>query len=133
MGQDAVRSHLERTLMPSVVELLTANLHQVFNNRDDDSRAAAIEKVYAEDVSFTDPEGTVVGRAELGSKAAALLDDAPADFVFTEDSIAYVGADTGALAWAFGPTGSPVVRGIDIITVQDGVITALRTLVVPVS
>ncbi|GAA5200291.1 hypothetical protein [Microbacterium jejuense] len=74
-----------------------------------------------------------MGRAALGSKAAALLERAPADFEFVEDSILYTGDDSGALAWAFGPAGAPVVRGIDIIAVREGRISSVRTLVVPVS
>ena len=117
--------------MASVTELLTANLHEVFDNRDSETRRATIDAIYTDDVVFTDPEGSSVGRAELERKAAALLDGAPADFVFAEDSIHYVGEDTGALGWAFGPADSPVVRGIDIITVRDGRIASIRTLVVP--
>ncbi|WP_395242764.1 nuclear transport factor 2 family protein [Agromyces sp. MMS24-K17] len=117
--------------MASVTELLNANLHEVFGNRDAEARGRAVEAIYTDDVAFTDPEGTSVGRAALGQKAAALIDGAPAEFGFTADGIAYTGDDTGALAWAFGPAGSPVVRGIDIITVRDGRIAAIRTLVVP--
>lgn len=117
--------------MTSVTELLHANLHEVFNSRDAEARRAAVARVYTEDVVFTDPEGTGVGRAALDGKAAELLDRAPAEFEFVEDGIPYAGEDTGALAWAFGPVGAPVVRGIDIITVRDGRISALRTLVVP--
>jgi ketosteroid isomerase-like protein len=119
--------------MASVAELLHANLHEVFNNRDAEARRTAIDRVYTDDVAFTDPEGTTVGRAALADKAAGLLDRAPEGFEFVSDSIAYTGDDTGALAWAFGPVGAPVVRGIDIVTVRDGRISALRTLVVPTS
>jgi len=119
--------------MASVTALLSANLHQVFNNRDAEARGDAIDRVYTDDVAFTDPEGTSVGRAALGRKAAALLERSPADFEFVEDGIPYTGEDAGALAWAFGPAGAPVVRGIDIITVRDGRISSVRTLVVPVS
>jgi hypothetical protein len=118
--------------MPTVHELLEANLVRVFGNRDAASRRAAIDETYAEDVVFVDPDDTVTGRDALAAKAAGLLDDAPADFVFAADGILYTDADTGALPWAFGPAGAPVVRGIDIITVRDGLIAELRTLVVPV-
>ena len=117
--------------MASVTELLNANLHEVFANRDTEARDRAIAATYTDDVAFTDPDGTTVGRSALGKKAAALLDGAPADFGFTADGIPYTGEDTGALAWAFGPAGSPVARGIDIITVRDGRIATVRTLVVP--
>jgi ketosteroid isomerase-like protein len=114
--------------MADTRELLTANLHRVFGNRDSASRREAIEATYTDDVAFTDPEGTVTGRDALEAKAAGLIDGAPADFVFAEDGTAYTGTDSGALAWAFGPLGSPVARGIDVITVREGRISALRTM-----
>jgi ketosteroid isomerase-like protein len=114
--------------MATTHELLAANLHSVFGNRDAASRREAIEATYAPDVVFTDPEGPVTGWDALEAKAAALIGGAPAGFEFVEDGVAYAGSDVGALAWAFGPSGSPVARGIDLITVRDGRISELRTL-----
>ena len=114
--------------MTTVRDLLSANLHQVFGNRDAVSRREAIEATYTSDVVFGDPEGQVTGRDALEAKAAGLIDGAPANFVFVEDGIVYAGGNSGALSWAFGPSGSPVARGIDVITVRDGRISELRTL-----
>jgi ketosteroid isomerase-like protein len=118
----------EGNVMSTAHELLDMNLLRVFGNRDAVSRREAIDAAYTEDVAFTDPEGTVTGRDALEAKAAALLDGAPADFVFERDGVEYSGAGSAALAWTFGPSGSPVARGIDIITVTDGRISSLRTL-----
>lgn len=115
-------------MMTDVHDLLHANLHRVFGERDAARRRAAIDEVYADDVRFIDPEGTAVGRDALDAKAAELLGRTPDAFVFVEDGPAYADADTGALAWAFGPAGEPVARGIDLIAVRDGVIVELRTL-----
>ncbi len=117
--------------MPDASALLYANLHEVFSERDPEARRAAIERTYAEDVKFIDPEAEVVGRQALNNRAQELLDGAPADYVLEEDSPRYVGNDTAALAWRLGPPGSPVARGIDILTVRDGRVTVLRTLLVP--
>lgn len=114
--------------MPDAKELLYINLHEVFAERDPDARRAAIERAYAEDVRFIDPEGEVVGREALNNSAQKLLDGAPAEFVFEEDGPRYVGHDTGALPWRFGPPDTPVARGIDILTVRDGRVSVLRTL-----
>ncbi|MFF5497718.1 nuclear transport factor 2 family protein [Streptomyces aquilus] len=114
--------------MRNVTDLLAANLHDVFGNRDAAARRAAIDRLYTEDVVFTDPEGTTTGRDAIADKADALLANAPADFAFTEDGRRYAGPDTGALAWAFGPAGAPAVRGIDVITVRDGRIAAIVTM-----
>jgi hypothetical protein len=120
--------------MATVHELLDTNLLRVFNNRDAADRRRVIDETYTEDVEFTDPEGTVVGRDALDEKAGDLLGTVPADFEFVTDGIHYESADSGALPWAFGPAGAfPVVRGLDILTVRDGRISAIHTLVVEVA
>ena len=116
--------------MPDARALLDANLHEVFSERDPDARRAAIERTYAEDVKFVDPEGEVVGREALDERAQELLDGAPGDYVLGEDGPRYVGTDTAALAWRLGPPNSPAARGIDILTVRDGRVIVLRTLLV---
>ena len=114
--------------MTVVSDLLAANLHEVFGNRDAATRRAAIERTYTEDVVFTDPEGVAHGRDALEEKARQLLENVPPTFAFTEEGRRYAGPDTGALAWSFGPPGEPVARGIDIITVRDGKIATLVTI-----
>lgn len=117
--------------MPTISELLSANLHDVFGNRDAAARREAIERTYTEDVVFTDPEGEVRGWDALEAKAAGLLAGAPETFVFAEAGPEYLGADTGALAWTFGPADAPVARGVDVVEVRDGRIAVLRTLLAP--
>ena len=114
--------------MPDAAELLSMN-REVFSERDPEKRRAAIERTYAEDVRFIDPEGEVVGREALNDRAQKILDGAPADFVLEEDGLAYVSPDTAVQPWRFGPPGSPVVRGIDILTVSHGRVSAVRTLI----
>ena len=104
------------------------NLH-VFSERDPEKRREAIERTYVEDVRFIDPDGESVGREALNDRAQRILDDAPADFVLEEDGLAYVSPDTAIQAWRFGPPGSPVVRGIDVLTVSGGSVSAVRTLI----
>jgi hypothetical protein len=115
--------------MPDAKELLYSNLHEVFSERDPERRRAAIERTYVEDVTFIDPEREVAGRQALSDRAQKLLDDAPADFSLEEDGPRYLGPDTAALAWRLGPPGSPVARGIDILTIRDGRVSVLRTLI----
>lgn len=117
--------------MPDAKELLFSNLHEVFSERDPERRRAAIERTYSEDVRFIDPEGEVVGWEALEKRAKKILDQAPASFVLEEDGPRYLGPDTGALPWRFGPPGSPVARGIDILTVRDGRVSVLTTLLAP--
>ena len=114
--------------MPDPDELLYMN-REVFSERDPEKRRAAIERTYVEDVRFIDPEGEVVGRQALNDRAQKILDDAPADFVLEEDGPGYVSPDTAAQGWRFGPPRSPVVRGIDILSVSDGRVSVVRTLI----
>jgi SnoaL-like domain len=114
--------------MPDADELLYRN-REVFSERDPERRRAAIERTYVEDVRFIDPDGESVGRQALNDRAQKILDDAPADFVLEEDGLGYVSPDIAAQAWRFGPPGSPVVRGIDILTVGDGRVSVVRTLI----
>ena len=115
--------------MPEAKGLLHNNLHEVFSERDPERRRAAIERTYTEDVTFIDPEREVAGRQALSDAAQKLLDDAPADFSLEEDGPRYAGPDTAALAWRLGPPGSPVARGIDILTIRDGRVSVVRTLI----
>ena len=115
--------------MADAKELLYSNLHDVFSERDPEKRRPAIERTYHEDVRFIDPEGEVVGRQALNQRAQKILDGAPSDFVLEEDGLGYIGSDTAAMPWRFGPPGSPLVRGIDILTLRDGRVSDVRTLI----
>jgi SnoaL-like domain len=115
--------------MPDPEELLHSNLHKVFSERDPARRRAAIEQTYTEDVKFIDPEGEFVGWKALSDQAQKLVDRGVAGVEFEEDGPRYVGADTAALAWRIRPPGSPAVRGIDILTIRDGRVSVVRTLI----
>ena len=54
-----------------------------------------------------------------------------AGYVFEEDGPTYAGTDTAALAWRFGPPGKPIARGIDILTIRDGRVSTVRTMIAP--
>jgi hypothetical protein len=117
--------------MPEPAELLHSNLFEVFGERDRDRRCAAIGRTYTEDVTFTDPDGQFAGWQAVSDRAQQLLDHASPGDVFEEDGPAYIDTDAAALAWRFGPPGKPVARGVDFITIRDGRVSALRTLLVP--
>jgi len=58
----------------TIQQLMQGNLLEVFNERDPERRRAAISRIYAADVHWTDDEGVTVGHAALDAKAAYLLD-----------------------------------------------------------
>jgi hypothetical protein len=114
--------------MPDANELLRINLHEVTSERDPVKRRAAIERAYVEDLRFLDSEAELVGRQAFSDRVQKILDDVPADFVLEEDGPAYVGPDTAAQPWWFGPPGNPALRGMDVLTLLDGKVSAVRGL-----
>jgi SnoaL-like domain len=117
--------------VPEATELLHSNLHDVFSERNPDRRWAAIARTYTEDVRFIDPDGEFIGWRALSEKAQQLLDGVMAGYVLEEDGPRYVGADTAVLAWRFGPPGKPIARGVDILTIRDGRVSVVHTLIAP--
>jgi hypothetical protein len=114
--------------MATIEELMRANLLEVFNERDEVRRREAIGRTYVPGVRFADPDDTVTGREALSAKAQKILDGAPG-FVFSADGPVRVNNELGYLAWNFGPEGAaPVVKGVDIALVEDGLIATVYTL-----
>ena len=74
-----------------------------------------------------------MGWQALSDQAQKLLDGLLAGYVFEEDGPTYAGTDTAALAWRFGPPGKPIARGIDILTIRDGRVSTVRTMIAPES
>ena len=108
-------------------ELMLANLFEVFNVHDPQRRLEALERNYAEDVAWTDPDGTFVGHEAINEQAQKLIDRMP-DFVFSAAGPVYVTGDMGLLAFNLGvPEQPPAVSGIDVALVRDGRITVLTT------
>jgi hypothetical protein len=108
---------------------MEANLLRVFNERDAQRRASAIESTYAVDVRWTDDEGIVVGREALATKATAMLSQMQG-LVFTKASPVYQTRGLGYLAWNLGPDGGePVASGFDVAVVRDDLISELYTVI----
>ena len=113
----------------TVSDLMEANLLGVFNERDAQRRALAIESTYAPDVRWTDDEGTTVGREALEAKAKALQSQMHG-LVFTKASPVYQTRGFGYLAWKLGPEGGDAVAtGFDAAIVRDDLVSELFTVV----
>ena len=113
----------------TVNNLMEANLLGVFNERDAQRRALAIERIYAPDVRWTDDEGITVGREALDAKATALQSQMEG-LVFTKASPVYQTVGLGYLAWKLGPDGGdPVASGFDVAVVRDDLISELYTVI----
>jgi hypothetical protein len=113
----------------TVNDLMEANLLGVFNERDAQRRALAIESIYAPDVRWTDDEGTTVGREALEVRARALQSQMHG-LVFTIASPVYQTHGFGYLAWKLGPDGGDAVAsGFDAAIVRDDLISELYTVI----
>jgi hypothetical protein len=114
--------------MTDASELLRINLEEVTSERDPVRRRSVIDREYVEDVRFLDSHADLVGRQALSDRIQEILDSAPAGFVLEHDGPAYIGPDTAAQPWRFGPPGKPVIRGIDVLTLRDGKVSVVRGL-----
>ena len=113
----------------TVNALMEANLLAVFNERDVERMASAIESIYAPNVRWTDDEGTTVGREALAAKAKELHSQMEG-LVFTKDGPVYQTSGLGYLAWKLGPeNGEPVATGFDVALVHNDLISELYTVV----
>ncbi|WP_240675062.1 nuclear transport factor 2 family protein [Cellulomonas endophytica] len=109
-------------------ELMRATLLEVFSEGDPERRMAAIRRTYTEDVVFSDAEGRVRGHEALSAKVQEILDGAQG-LEFRASGEPYTVQDLGYLAWELGPEGgAPVVRGVDMGLVRDGLLAAVWTV-----
>ncbi|GAB3603478.1 hypothetical protein GCM10027586_06570 [Kineococcus gypseus] len=115
--------------MASIEQLMTANLLDIFNERDADRRRAAITRTWAPEGRFNSPDGSVsVGHDALHAKVQEILDTGEG-LEFTAAGPTLVNQDLGYVAWNFGlPGEQPVLRGVDVAHVQDGRMVSLYTL-----
>ncbi|MBB2989192.1 hypothetical protein FHR72_000649 [Mycolicibacterium iranicum] len=119
--------------MPDSIEhLMRANLIEVFNERDESRREAAIAATYAEDVRWTDEDGVVTGRAELATKCVQLQANL-GESQFVAAGPVHQVPGFGHLAWNLvdPATGATVMGGFDAALIKDGKITDLWTVLIP--
>jgi hypothetical protein len=102
--------------------------HEDTSERAPEKRGAAIDPAYVEDLRSLDSEADVMGREALRDRLQEILDGAPPDFVIQEDGPGCVGPDTATQPWRFCPPGNPVIRGMDVLTLRDGLVSVVRGL-----
>ncbi|KAH0543725.1 hypothetical protein FGG08_002041, partial [Glutinoglossum americanum] len=110
--------------------LLSANLLNVFDERDASKRSTAVQDTYTEDITwYESPDNIIQGRAALNARASELQTEFPG-FKFHADGIMSVRQNIGVLRWYYGPEDKPdMVRGTDVIIVEGGKIKALWTTI----
>lgn len=115
----------------SIGHVLEQSLMDVWNERDNARREAAINRLYATNMRFFEQDDIVEGRAAINAHIAAAQAHWPAEFVFHFDKGARVNHSLAQLSWTLGPAGTPVVFGMDVAVVEQGVITSLHVFIDP--
>jgi SnoaL-like domain len=116
----------------TVKRLLNANLFKVFGERDTTARYSTIGETYHKDVLWHEPDRLVHGWEAMSKRAGEILAEAPG-FQFITDGEPIVTQNLGILSWKFGPDADPeLVKGTDVILVEDGKIKVLWTAVTKV-
>src|SRR5580765_4530742 len=112
--------------MPSISNLLTRNLHDVFGESDPVRRRAAIDEIFTEDGVFYDPtSGAHRGRDEIDRIAGVIRATHP-DFQYTPTAEPEELHNAGRIRWVSGRPGeAPAYAGTDFIIARDGRIAAL--------
>lgn len=112
--------------------LLRANLEQVFNERDDTKRAAAIAALYTQAPVMYEPSRPVQGQADISRVASDLLKQFGPTFRFKAEGSAVGHHGMATLRWTAGePNALPVVQGFDTAEIVDGRIARLWVLIDP--
>ena len=121
-----------KTQEPDYDHLLRSNLERVFNERDADRRAAAIDELFVAEPVMYEPDKVVIGRAAIAAVAGSLLEQFGPTFGFTPAGPAVGHHGVGVLRWQAGPAGGPVaVTGTDAAEIVDGRIARLWVLLNP--
>jgi hypothetical protein len=113
----------------TIPELMRANLLDVFNERDRARRRAAIARIYATDIRWTDDDGVTVGHDALDAKAEELQAKL-GDLQFVTAGPVHQTLGLGYLAFRLvepGGEGTPV-SGFDVAIVRDDHIAELYTV-----
>jgi hypothetical protein len=124
--ESLVRRHV---IADTIADLMHANLLEVFNQRNHELRCAAIARIYADDVRWTDDDGATTGRDALNAKAIELQAKL-GDLQFIAAGPTYQTLGLGYLAFQVVEPGgnTPVSSGFDVGIVRDGVIAELYTV-----
>lgn len=114
--------------------LAKQNLLGIFGERDANKRLAQIKTTYASNITFHEPDKTVVGYEAVDKIVSQLLESNP-QWAFRTAGQLWVNHNMITLEWEFGPEGRPaIVHGNDIMIVNaDGQIDTLYTMIKGVS
>jgi hypothetical protein len=115
----------------SIGHLLERSFTEIWNERDSTRRLAAIERLYAPDFRFFESDAVFEGRAATQARIEELQGQWPAGSFFQFDGAARVNHNLVQLSWNLGPAGHPLIFGMDVAVVEQGMIKSLYLFLAP--
>ncbi|MEV5754365.1 nuclear transport factor 2 family protein [Actinoallomurus sp. NPDC052308] len=105
----------------SDINELVGRYIDTWNEKDPAARRAAVEKLWTEDGTYTDPLADVAGHDGVDAVIAAVQNQFP-DFVFRPGQLADAHHDLARFTWELGPKeGEAVIVGFDVVVLAaDG-------------
>ena len=101
-------------------EVLEITIAQVWNERDDVKRLAAIDRLYHSDARIYEPKRSVTGHQAISDVVAGVLGDMPAGFRFEVTGATLGHSGVAVARWQGGPPGQVIVSGADVARFEDG-------------
>jgi hypothetical protein len=112
-----------------ITALMHTNLFEVFNEPDDDRRAAVITRTYTANVEWHDDEGVAIGRDALRVKAIALRGTFGGMELIAAGPV-HQTHGFGYPPWDLAPKrGEAIVSGFDVALIKYGLINRLYSVV----
>lgn len=119
-ARDASSSASGADLSQKDIDSLVQGYVSMLNDPAEASRRAFLEKHYTENTVFNDPEGLVVGRAQLNTLLGK-LQAANKGWTFKAIDAPDVQHGNVRVHWQYGPSTNPrMVMGEDVLTISDG-------------
>lgn len=115
--------------MTADIDTLVAAHLGIWNSTDPAGRSAAMPGVYATDVRIGEPDASYVGHEGMNAAIGGLQGALPGMQLSLDGAIQRA-QDMVTYAWKLGPDAETVVvRGRDVLVVQDGLIAALYVVI----
>lgn len=114
--------------MENSAKLLEDSLLLIWNNRQAESRSAAMKTVYSDDIVFYESNDgpAIVGHDAINELITKLQQQWPVEFSFELTKTPQVNHEVQHISWTLGiPGQTPVASGSDIAVVKDGKIRSL--------
>lgn len=110
--------------------LLTRNLLEVFNERDEVKRLEVIRELYVEEAAFYEPDAVFIGVEKINDRVTEFLATVPPEFQFKVVGEPTRNHDVARMAWTLGPeSGNVIASGQDVGVMQDGRIASLYVFI----